>query len=92
MVYVFLLQIYRTLDDFMSRTGLTSSKHIMDKLLSLDQLNIHRAEGKVFVDFDEPGIDFKPSYKFDLFSETYDTGPKDRGAAWCDRILYSKKR
>lgn len=82
--------LLRTLEEFIARTGLTTSKDIMDRLLSLDQLNIHRSEGKVFVGFEEPSIGFKPSYKFDPFTETYDTGKKNRGAAWCDRILYSK--
>ena len=59
-------------------------------LASLDQLNLHRAEGKVFIDYIEPLINFKPSYKFDPYTETYDT-EKNRGAAWCDRVLYSRK-
>jgi hypothetical protein len=46
----------------------------MEKLLSLDQLNIHRKEGKVFIGFYETAINFKPSYKFDPFTEIYDTG------------------
>ena len=46
----------------------------MEKLLSLDQLNIHRKEGKVFIGFHETAINFKPSYKFDPFTEIYDTG------------------
>lgn len=81
-----------SLDDFIMRTGLRSSREILDKLFSVDQLNIHRGQGKVFVGYEEPSITFRPSYKFDPFSETYDTGKKNRGAAWCDRILYSKPK
>lgn len=80
-----------TLEDFRKRTGLQSAEEIMERLLSLDQLNLHRAEGKVFIDYDEPRVTFKPSYKFDPYTETYDTSKKNRGAAWCDRVMYSKK-
>ncbi len=80
-----------TFEDFRRRTGLQSADEILERLLSLDQLNLHRAEGKVFIDFDEPKINFKPSYKFDPYTEIYDTGKKNRGAAWCDRVMYSKK-
>ena len=80
-----------SLEDFTKRTGLQNAEQIMERLLALDQLNLHRAEGKVFIDYIEPLINFKPSYKFDPYTETYDTGKKNRGAAWCDRVLYSRK-
>lgn len=79
------------LEDFVARTGLRTRREVLDHLLTVDQLNIHRAEGKVFVGYEESAVDFKPSYKFDPFTEVYDTGKKNRGAAWCDRVLYSKK-
>ena len=80
-----------TLEEFSRRTGLRSREEILERLLSLDQLNLHRANGQVFLGYEEPKITFKPSYKFDPYTENYDTSKKNRGAAWCDRVLYSKK-
>lgn len=33
---------------------------------------------------------FPPTFKFDRFSESYDTSKKYRIPAWCDRILWHK--
>lgn len=57
-------------------------------LLLNDQLCKARKEELIFVDFEEGPISFPPTYKFDVGSNTYDSGPKCRKPAWCDRILY----
>lgn len=36
----------------------------------------------------EPPLNFRPTYKFDLNSDVYDSGPKSRVPSWTDRILY----
>jgi len=56
-----------------------------------DQLRQQRQEGASFVGFDEMTPTFKPTYKFDPGTSTYDTSPKKRKPAWCDRILIWKK-
>ncbi|KAJ9084583.1 hypothetical protein DSO57_1023027 [Entomophthora muscae] len=38
--------------------------------------------------FNEPGLRFAPTYKYDPYTEKYDTSDKRRCPAWCDRILY----
>jgi len=57
-------------------------------LLDEDQLTWAQKNELVMVDFLEAPLLFKPTYKFDKNSDSYDTGPKQRIPAWTDRILY----
>ncbi|XP_047125274.1 synaptojanin-1 isoform X1 [Hydra vulgaris] len=61
-------------------------------LLSNDQLLMHKADGKVFGDYIEGTINFPPTYKYDLFSNDYDTSEKMRTPAWTDRVLWRRKK
>ena len=63
-----------------------------ETLLSADQLKIEYANGNVFEDFQEGPIDFPPTYKYDLFSEDYDTSEKCRVPAWTDRVLWRRRQ
>ncbi|KAL1470710.1 hypothetical protein MTO96_024067, partial [Rhipicephalus appendiculatus] len=61
------------------------------ELLKYDQLRVQQQQG-VFKNFIEGEINFAPTYKYDLFSDDYDTSEKCRVPAWTDRILYRRRR
>ena len=60
-------------------------------LLQHDQLTKERSKGSVFEGFEEGQIEFAPTYKYDLFSEDYDTSEKCRIPAWTDRVLWRRR-
>lgn len=43
-----------------------------------------------FQGFIEGPLHFRPTYKFDHQSDTYDSGKKKRVPAWTDRILFKQ--
>ena len=47
---------------------------------------------KVFCAFHEGKIAFAPTYKYDLFSDDYDTSEKMRIPAWTDRVLWRRRK
>lgn len=49
---------------------------------------LSQAEGLCFPGFEEPTIEFDPTYKYDVGSDGYDTSEKRRAPAWCDRVLW----
>ncbi|NWY65215.1 INP5K phosphatase, partial [Erithacus rubecula] len=55
------------------------------------QLNMAKKKEKFLEEFKEGPLQFKPTYKFDLHSEVYDTSEKKRKPAWTDRILWKVK-
>ena len=52
------------------------------------QLSNERAAGRTFSGFEEAPIAFAPSYKYDIFSDVYDSSEKCRVPAW--EVEYSK--
>lgn len=62
-----------------------------ETILQCDQLKKQQEEGNVFKNFIEGDIKFAPTYKYDLFSDDYDTSEKCRAPAWTDRILWKRR-
>ncbi|MED6266740.1 Synaptojanin-1 [Characodon lateralis] len=63
-----------------------------DALTAGDQLLEQKNSGTIFRGFIEGNLDFAPTYKYDLFSEDYDTSEKCRTPAWTDRILWKRRK
>ncbi|XP_034034199.1 synaptojanin-1 isoform X5 [Thalassophryne amazonica] len=63
-----------------------------DALTAGDQLLEQKNSGLVFRGFIEGNLDFAPTYKYDLFSDDYDTSEKCRTPAWTDRILWKRRK
>ncbi|XP_074496341.1 inositol polyphosphate 5-phosphatase K-like isoform X1 [Sebastes fasciatus] len=66
-------------------------------LWSNDQLTMMKKKEQMLQEFEEGPLDFQPTYKFDLNSDTYDSrlyrtwfgfNGKKRKPAWTDRILW----
>ena len=62
----------------------------LPRLLERDQLLLSRKRNPGFRlrVFNEMPIEFAPTYKYDVGTDTYDTSEKKRSPAWCDRLLY----
>jgi len=68
------------------------SKNNYSELLAADQLMIEHGAGNVFQGFFEGEVKFPPTYKYDLFSDDYDTSEKARVPAWTDRVLWKRRK
>ncbi|KAI5119506.1 hypothetical protein M0805_002442 [Coniferiporia weirii] len=60
----------------------------LDILVGADQLKRAMDSQAAFVGYEEGPLLFRPTYKYDLHSQRYDTSEKARIPAWTDRILY----
>ncbi|XP_024298030.1 inositol polyphosphate 5-phosphatase K isoform X1 [Oncorhynchus tshawytscha] len=76
------------------------TSHKLNLLWSKDQLTMMKKKEAVLQEFDEGPLDFQPTYKFDRFSDRYDSRSrrtwfgvhgKMRKPAWTDRILWRVK-
>jgi len=66
------------------RSGEHQNLQIYDQLLKEMKFN----RGFRLRSFQEGPIDFIPTYKYDPRTNEFDTSPKKRIPAWCDRILW----
>ncbi len=67
--------------------ALVASNSIAE-LVKGDQLLFEQAAGRVAVGFSEGPLGFPPTYKFDVGTDAYDSGPKRRVPSYTDRILF----
>ncbi|XP_042710307.2 phosphatidylinositol polyphosphate 5-phosphatase type IV isoform X2 [Chrysemys picta bellii] len=63
----------------------------MSKLLQYDQLIKEMNDGAIFKGFQEAAIHFRPSYKFDIGQDCYDTTSKQRTPSYTDRVIYRSR-
>lgn len=66
------------------RSGEHQNLQAHDQLLKEMKLN----RGFRLRSFQEGPIDFIPTYKYDPRTKEFDTSPKKRIPAWCDRVLW----
>ncbi|KAF9452987.1 phosphatidylinositol phosphate phosphatase [Macrolepiota fuliginosa MF-IS2] len=59
-----------------------------DPLFAADQLRHVIDTGAAFVGYEEGPLLFRPTYRYDVGTNNYDTSEKMRIPAWTDRILY----
>uniref|UniRef100_A0A3Q1BUS0 Inositol polyphosphate-related phosphatase domain-containing protein n=1 Tax=Amphiprion ocellaris TaxID=80972 RepID=A0A3Q1BUS0_AMPOC len=71
------------------RSSINSGR--LNLLWNKDQLIMMKKKEPFLQEFEEGPLDFKPTYKFDRNSDTYDTSGKKRKPAWTDRILWRIK-
>lgn len=80
------------------RSAINSNR--LNLLWDKDQLTMMKKKEVFLQEFEEGPLNFKPTYKFDRFSQDYDTRPqktwlgfngKKRKPAWTDRILWRVK-
>ncbi|XP_022618398.1 inositol polyphosphate 5-phosphatase K-like [Seriola dumerili] len=71
------------------RSSINSGR--LNLLWSKDQLITMKKKEPFLQEFEEGPLNFKPTYKFDRNSDTYDTSGKKRKPAWTDRILWRIK-
>jgi hypothetical protein len=65
---------------------------ILESMLAMDQLRSCQLINEVLQKYEEPEIDFLPTYKFDKGTSVYDTSEKQRIPSWTDRVLIGTKR
>lgn len=57
------------------------------ELKNADETILTKRYSEFFDKYQEAPFLFEPTYKYDLFSNLYDTSKKMRTPSWCDRIL-----
>lgn len=87
------IQFYCTENSIMNGT-FVSNFSIMNVIILREMyfFQIQQEAGNVFKNFLEGPINFPPTYKYDLFSDDYDTSEKCRAPAWTDRVLWKRRK
>lgn len=66
--------------------------HDYSELVKKDQLYQEMQAQRVFVNYTEGPINFRPTYKYDPGTDDWDSSEKNRPPAWCDRVLWKGDR
>ncbi|KAH7850349.1 hypothetical protein Vadar_031435 [Vaccinium darrowii] len=64
------------------------NENLQELLTSKDQLLQEAERGQIFDGYCEGTLAFKPTYKYDIGSSSYDTSHKVRVPSWTDRVLF----
>lgn len=62
------------------------------EIIKHDQLYQEMQRRRVFVNYTEGAINFRPTYKYDPGTDEWDSSEKNRAPAWCDRVLWKGER
>eukprot|EP01018_Ginkgo_biloba_P020250 Gb_31865 [translate_table: standard] len=68
--------------------GFLINQNLQKLLRAKDQLSREAEKGQIFHGFCEGPLSFRPTYKYDIGTDDYDTSAKERVPSWTDRILY----
>ncbi|GLJ06703.1 hypothetical protein SUGI_0045730 [Cryptomeria japonica] len=68
------------------------NQNLQKLLRAKDQLSREAERGEIFHGFCEGPLSFRPTYKYDIGTDNYDTSAKERVPSWTDRILYKVNR
>lgn len=79
------------IQDHRSLVDALINQNLYKPLWHKDQLSREIERGHVFKGFREGPLSFRPTYKYDVGTDNYDTSPKERVPSWTDRILYKVK-
>ncbi|XP_036318509.1 type II inositol 1,4,5-trisphosphate 5-phosphatase-like [Rhagoletis pomonella] len=69
-----------------------ASPNAYDVLMKYDQLRVEMGKGNCFDGYSEGPIKFRPSYKYDIGTDNFDSSEKQRAPAFCDRVLWKGVR
>lgn len=58
------------------------AEEVLGKILKYDQLNRSRTTNDVLEKYKEGQVTFLPTYKYDTYSNTYDSSSKQRVPSW----------
>lgn len=58
------------------------------EVIRFDQLYQEMQRKRVFQNYIEGPITFRPTYKYDPGTDNWDSSEKNRAPAWCDRVLW----
>lgn len=61
-----------------------------ETLAEHDQLTKERNENNIFSDFNEGGLNFRPTYRRIRNDDTW-SNKKNQSPSWCDRVLFRTK-
>lgn len=61
-----------------------------ETLAEYDQLTKERNENNIFSDFNEGGLNFRPTYRRIRNDDTW-SNKKNQSPSWCDRVLFRTK-